>query len=596
MSLICGIFSRSDPHLASAEALQAMLAVTRHRAKDGYETFGDPVAGIALAYCHTATFGQRKDTPSWHEDDGVVAAVDGEIYDAASHSLGGQPSIASPHAGAVVASFETDATTFPGRLDGVFSFFLWDRRQATLHICTDPMGHKLVYYYQSADQSLFVFSTELKAVLAHPAVPRQLDETVLPLYLSLGLATAPFTLAKGIRKLRAAECLSLAPGNTKAKRYWRPTLETGPDDFDYWVSRSRDEFVQAVRRSVSGAQKVGVHLSGGLDSSNVLAALKESEVSDIQAFTFAFKDHRSEYDLAWAERVARATETPQQVVLVDPEAEVTPELLALLLRQLDEPFDSAARVVNEFFLGQALSQAGINSALTGAAPSASMGLVRELRAADDSFESLTLEESLEAAFSRRRRMNEERVNVALRQAPDWTILRDASLANREVVQGLDQAQAIILERRLRSATSRDCLFYQSTPPLLGLEERTPFLDTDMGLVITSMPPVFRGLESPQFNRAPFSEFSWPSLNVDFRQREERGYPGVPMPSWLRKALADILRPLADDGIVTEEYLGWLDKSVQQHRKRAINEAWMWLILSCWYQFQIKQNDPLASVA
>lgn len=77
LSLICGILSRNNPEFASAEALEATLAATRHRANDGQATFVDAPQGIALAYGHAATFGNRKDVLSWHEDENVVAGVDG---------------------------------------------------------------------------------------------------------------------------------------------------------------------------------------------------------------------------------------------------------------------------------------------------------------------------------------------------------------------------------------------------------------------------------------------------------------------------------------------------------------------------------------
>lgn len=104
MSLICGIVSRNDPNLASAEALEQMLDTTRHRGRDGQATFTDPAGGVALAYSHTATFGQPRNIPSWHEDDDFVAAVDGDIYDTASHLKKSARSVKSDRAGAVIAS------------------------------------------------------------------------------------------------------------------------------------------------------------------------------------------------------------------------------------------------------------------------------------------------------------------------------------------------------------------------------------------------------------------------------------------------------------------------------------------------------------
>ena len=239
-----------------------MLSVTQHRGRDGRLTYVEPMDGVALAYCHSAAFGQRKGSPTWQEDAGAVAAVDGDIYDTPAHLQGRLPSVGSPDANAVIATWESDAANFPGKLDGFFSLFLWDKKEKTLVLCTDPMGHKLVYYYEEPERGLVVFSTELKTVLAHPAVPRQLDEAILPLHLAAGLTPAPFTLAKGVRTMQPAECLTFSPDEANAKRYWLPTLEAGPDEVDYWATRTRSELREAVGRIAGGADNVAVYLSG----------------------------------------------------------------------------------------------------------------------------------------------------------------------------------------------------------------------------------------------------------------------------------------------------------------------------------------------
>ena len=316
------------------------MSVSGHRARDGRETFVDPAEGVALGYCHTATFAQRKDVPSWQEDDAFVAAEDGDIYDTDSHLRDRASAFKSPHAGAVVASFEENAQRFPAALDGVFSLFLWDRSRKVLYLSRDPMDHKLVYYYEAPELGLLVFSTELKGVLAHPAVPRGLDQRGLALYLGISTTPAPLTPARNVRKLRAAECRIYASEETQTSRYWRASPESGPEDIEHWVKRAHPEILRATEQAVDDVSGVGVLLSGGIDSSVILAALKENGVSETLALTLAFKDHESEYEIQWAERVAKALNSPQRTLLVDAKAEVTPELMSRLMRQMDEPFES----------------------------------------------------------------------------------------------------------------------------------------------------------------------------------------------------------------------------------------------------------------
>ena len=595
MSLICGILSRRDPEQASAEALDSMLAVVQHRSRDGQMTFIEPADGIALGYGHTATFGQ--DVPAWHQDDHYVAAVDGDIFETATHLGGAAGRFSSKHAGAVVTSYEADRQSFPAALDGVFSLFLWDRQRRTLQLSADPMALKLVYYYENPDRSLLVFSTEMKSVLAHPAVPRQLDESVLPLYLAIQDVSVPFTLVKGVRKLSAAECLTFAPSGTETKRYWRPTYETGPDEFEYWVARVRSEMVAAVGRVAGDAKKVAVYLSGGIDSPVVLAALKETGVSEIGPFTLAFnRGERGMYDAEGAAEVAAITNTPHQTIIVDVESEITPQLMGTLYSQIDEPFDSASRLANEYFLGQALSEAGFDSSLNGCETGFEKPFLQKALEKDPEIESRFLDEALEAAFTSDVYFSGSRIEHALVHPPDMTILREAALANRQILADLQPAAAVGLDLGLRSGINWGFLYAQSIPPLMGLEERSAYFDARLALTSQSVPRVFTGLHSTENTKATMREAFRDVLGPDFDQRRKVVFPRPPSPSWLRQYLVPSLKPLADDGIVTPKYLRWLEKNVEQGRKRARIETWRWFVFNCWYQFQIKQSNPFESVA
>ncbi len=83
------------------------------------------------------------------------------------------------------------------------------------------------------------------------------------------------------------------------------------------------------------------------------------------------------------------------------------------------------------------------------------------------------------------------------------------------------------------------------------------------------------------------------LQLNFRQRRHAAFPNPPWPGWLAQMIVPSLKPLAEAGIVRPEYLRWLQRNLKQGRKRAQTEAWLWFVLSCWYQFQIKQSDPFA---
>ena len=372
-----------------------------------------------------------------------------------------------------------------------------------------------------------VFSTELKGVLGHPGVPRELNHRSLSLYLSVNHIPSPFTLAKGVRKMLPSECLSFLPDQRKSHRYWRPDLEPGPHEFDHWLTRTHSEMVDSVKRTVGDAERVAVYLSGGVDSSAVLAALAESDVTDVQAFTLAYRGNETTYDLPWAEQVATATGSQHHILTIDSETDATPELMSTLLSQIDEPYFAASRVLKEYFLGQASCTAGFNSILTGSTHNFNLQRFRALKEADSSFGARTMEETLRAGFlvnSGTRASLIDRMDQILVQPPDMTIIQEAVLANREVLEDFDQVRILQLDKALRSALGFNNLFSQHIPPLYGFEERTPFLDTQMAQFIFSVPPIFRGIESKEFDKALLRESFRDILKSDFSQRMQEDIP------------------------------------------------------------------------
>ncbi len=104
------------------------------------------------------------------------------------------------------------------------------------------------------------------------------------------------------------------------------------------------------------------------------------------------------------------------------------------------------------------------------------------------------------------------------------------------------------------------------------------------------------MTSAQFGKALTKECFRDTLQVDPNQREKRAFPNPPQPSWLSRMLVPGLKVLADDGLVKADSLRKLDEDFQLGKKGAKREAWQWFVFSCWYQFQIKQTDPFASVA
>ena len=327
-----------------------------------------------------------------------------------------------------------------------------------------------------------------------------------------------------------------------------------------------------------------------------MAALKATGGPEATAFTLAFKGHAGEYDVGWAARVAKVTQTPHQTVRVDSEVEVTPDLVSTLFHQIDEPFESATRVFNQYFLGKATREAGFDSSISGAmGGSVAFSLRHARQLSDQTTSASSLEDMVYAGFTRYRLFDDERIRDSLTQTVDPRRLRQLVLDNRELLDGLSPILGISLESILQASAKRQTLFSQYIPPLMGLDERTPFLDTRLAAFVLNVPPKFKGSESAGLEKALPYAWLHDALQIDFRQREKRAFPSAPLPFWLSQMLVPSLRPLVDDGVVREEYWHKLNREFQQGKKKAKLRAWQWFVFSCWYQIQIKQADPFANI-
>src|SRR5262249_18046127 len=155
---------------------------------------------------------------------------------------------------------------------GMFAFALWDRARRRLVLARDRLGIKPLYVYRDAD--MLVFGSELKAVLAHPGVAREVDPAALEDYLAFGMVSGPASIFRGVEKLRPAHALVVTPDTLARapRRYWQLRIE--PDHrptAEEWQEQIRAKVAEAVRLHLIADVPVGAFLSGGVDSSIVVA-------------------------------------------------------------------------------------------------------------------------------------------------------------------------------------------------------------------------------------------------------------------------------------------------------------------------------------
>jgi asparagine synthase (glutamine-hydrolysing) len=193
------------------------------------------------------------------------------------------------------------------RLRGMFAFAIWDEDSATLFCARDRLGIKPYYYFY--DGKTFAFASEIKALLAHPAISAEFEDSLLPEHLAFGYVSSEQTLFRGIRKLMPGHHLTLRRregGGPKIERYWdvpAPEQQESRSDED-WISDCRARFEEAVRTRLMSDVPLGVFLSGGVDSSAIAAMVTKLTPGD-RLKTFSVGYAEAQYsELGFARQVS----------------------------------------------------------------------------------------------------------------------------------------------------------------------------------------------------------------------------------------------------------------------------------------------------
>lgn len=338
-----------------------MTTALCHRGPDdeGFLTSGPVGLGMRRLSIIDLAGGQQ---PISNEDGSVSVVLNGEIYNfqalRAELTAQGHHFATASDTESLVHGYEEYGDAFVTRLRGMFAFALWDERRQRLVVGRDRFGKKPLVYTELG--GTLRFASELAALVEDETVPREVDPVALDAYLTYGYVPTPLTIYRQVFKLPPAHLLIWEHGRSRIHRYWQ--LEYTPKlqlDEAEAVERFWELFREAVRLRLSADVPLGAFLSGGLDSSAVVAAM--SEVSDGPVRTFSIGFGHEDYDeLRYARQVAQRYGTDHH------ELEVRPSALAVLptlVRNYGEPYaDSSA--VPTYYVSQ-LAREHVTVALNG---------------------------------------------------------------------------------------------------------------------------------------------------------------------------------------------------------------------------------------
>jgi asparagine synthase (glutamine-hydrolysing) len=353
---MCGIHGiyQLDGTFADATLLDPMGQVTIHRGPDdqGVHTDGPCAIGMRRLSIIDLSGGHQ---PLSSADGKLWVVCNGEIYN--FRELREQLQAEGYHfktgsdCEVLLYLYAEHGDRFVERLNGMFAFALWDAGRRRLVIGRDRLGIKPVYVHN--DGRRLTFASEAKAILALPDVDVRLSLTAVDAFLQLGYVPAPLSILEGVRKLPPATMLIVESGRVRESRYWyMPTEVEALRTEAEWTDAVRSRLEESVRMQMVSDVPIGAFLSGGIDSSSVVAFMARHSDAPIRTYSIGFEGGTAEAyynELPYAKRVSELCRTEHREILVRPDVAA---LLPRLLWHMDEPIADTAFIttylVSEF--------------------------------------------------------------------------------------------------------------------------------------------------------------------------------------------------------------------------------------------------------
>jgi asparagine synthase (glutamine-hydrolysing) len=346
---ICGKISLKG-EAVSPDLISRMMGSLAHRGPDDEGSFfnnvgtkGDSNAFVGLGHKRLSIIDLSPDgrQPLTNEDESIWLVFNGEIY---NHPTLRQELLDRGHrfrsetdTEVILHIYEEKGIDALQDLNGMFAFALWDEPRQRLYLCRDRLGIKPLIYYQ--DNSSLVFASEIQALLEDKSIPREMDREALILYLTFNYIPAPLTIYQGMKKLLPGHYLLWEKGSVSTHKYWDITAN-GPsssaNDFQQHSQLLRQTLEDAVKLRMIADVSLGAFLSGGVDSSIIVALMARNSGNRIKTFNISYPDLPVYDESSYAREVATMYNTDHHEIRVDSREmlQVIPEALS----SLGEPF------------------------------------------------------------------------------------------------------------------------------------------------------------------------------------------------------------------------------------------------------------------
>ena len=287
---IAGVLTAHPGPVAGGPRLNAMLAAVSHRGPDDRGTWQSPLGHAAFAHARLSIIDP---SPAGHQpmaiaDGRFTITYNGEIYNfaelRASLMRAGVAFRSNSDTEVILRLYEADGPNLVHRLRGMFALAIWDEKERTCFLARDPFGVKPLYYHEAG--GVLTFASEVRALVA-AGVPPTVDATAAYRYFRSGSVPEPLTLIRGVRALEAGHYATWRDRRLSLHRYWDVHFPGEPDAADP-VALARQALLDSVARHFVSDVPVGVFLSGGMDSTALVALARAQQPGELRTFSLTF--------------------------------------------------------------------------------------------------------------------------------------------------------------------------------------------------------------------------------------------------------------------------------------------------------------------
>lgn len=625
---ICGkIYHAADKKVDEA-LVKKMSSVLNHRGPDDEGVYVKRNVGLGHKRLSILDLTSAGHQPMSNEDGSIWIVFNGEIYNYLQlrDTLQAKGHTFSSHTDTetIIHLYEDKGVECVHDLRGMFAFAIWDENKQRLFLARDRAGKKPLVYTHTNEGLLF--ASEIKSLLIDPSVKNDIDYSSLHHYLTYQYVPGPLTIFKGINKLPPAHILVYQRGNITIKRYWKLSYQNKlqlPSVKDYGA-RFLEVFQEAVRIRLRSDVPLGAFLSGGIDSSLVVAMM--SKLMDYPVKTFSIGFEEEDYnELKYARIIANKYETDHHEFIVKPDAI---EILPKLIWHYNEPFADSSAIptyyvskVTREYVKVALNGDGGDESFAGYERYLADKLADYYRFIPKFFREQIIKKALNYIpystnrrnfFRRLKRFIKGISEVPERRYVRWICFFDNEMKDdlytpsfKEEVNDIDSVDLTVEWYKKTDAKAFidktlfvDVMSYLPEDLLVkvdiasmanSLEARSPFLDHKVMEFAASLPSdlKLRGIETKYLLKHTLSDI----LSKEILGRRKMGF-GVPLDVWFRKELKEMAYDVLLDKRCTER--GYFEReAIQRMLDEHVSEKydhsyriWALLFLELWHKMFI----------